>query len=157
ESEEPAPRRSHGHSRRPHRASRAHLRGAVRPSPARAEPHDEQSWFPLPATDALPELDDHIATSPAATEGRSAPRADDAGAPPSPARARPHDPTTWLPLPTPDELDELPSIEELLTSPWEAPPSPARAEAHDPATWLPLPEPDALPSAETAGASGRGR
>jgi len=133
------------------------LRGAVRPSPARAEPHDEQTWLPLSDIDALPELEDHIATSPAATEVRSAPPADDAGAPPSPARARPHDPTTWLPLPTPDELDDLPSIEELLTSPWEAPASPARAEPHDADAWLPLPEPDTLPSAETAGASGQGR
>ena len=61
------------------------------------------------------------------------------------------------PTPTTDELDDLPSIEELLTSPWEAPPSPARAEPHDATTWLPLPEPDALPDAETAGASGQGR
>jgi len=133
------------------------LRGAVRPSPARAEPHDEESWLPLPDVDALPELEEHIATSPAATDVRSAPPADDAVAPPSPARARPHDPTTWLPLPTPDELDDLPSIEELLTSPWEAPPSPARAEPHDAESWLPLPEPGALPDAETAGASGQGR
>jgi len=88
---------------------------------------------------------------------RAAPPADDAAAPPSPARARPHDPTTWLPLPTPDELDDLPSIEELLTSPWEAPPSPARAEPHEATAWLPLPEPDHLPSPETAGASGQGR
>jgi uncharacterized protein YabE (DUF348 family) len=131
------------------------LRGAVRPSPARAEPHDEDSWLPLPDIDALPELEDHIATSPAATtEVRSAPPVEDAPPPPSPARARPHDPTTWLPLPAPDEL---PSIEELLTSPWEAPPSPARAEPHDAGAWFPLPEPDALPSAETAGASGHGR
>ena len=130
------------------------MRGAVRPSPARAEPHDEQSWLPLPDIDDLPELEDHIATAPSVTDVRSAPPADDAAAPPSPARARPHDPTTWLPLPTPDEL---PSIEELLTSPWEAPPSPARAEPHDADAWLPLPEPDALPTAETAGASGQGR
>jgi hypothetical protein len=38
------------------------LRGAVRPSPARAEPHDEESWLPLPDVDALPELEEHIAT-----------------------------------------------------------------------------------------------
>jgi resuscitation-promoting factor RpfB len=128
----------------------------VRPSPARAEPHDEQSWLPLPDVDALPELEDHVATSPAATEVHSA-LPDDAVAPPSPARARPHDATAWLPLPSTDELDDLPSIEELLTSPWEAPPSPARAEPHDATAWLPLPEPDALPSAEIAGASGQGR
>ena len=133
------------------------MRGAVRPSPARAEPHDEDSWFPLANVDALPELEDHIATSPAQTEVRSAPPADDGAAPPSPARARPHDAGSWLPLPTSDELDDLPSIEELLTSPWEAPPSPARAEPHDADSWLPLPEPDALPTAETAGASGQGR
>jgi uncharacterized protein YabE (DUF348 family) len=129
----------------------------VRPSPARAEPHDEESWLPLPDVDALPELEDHIATSPGATDVRSAPPADDALAPPSPARARPHDAATWLRLPTPDELDDLPSIEELLTSPWEAPPSPARAEPHEADAWLPLPQPDHLPDAEIAGASGQGR
>ena len=133
------------------------MRGAVRPSPARAEPHDEESWFPLHDVEALPELEEHIATAPGATDVRSAPPVDDAAAPPSPARARPHDPATWLPLPSPDELDDLPSIEELLTSPWEAPPSPARAEPHEADAWLPLPEPEHLPSAETAGASGQGR
>jgi len=65
------------------------------------------------------------------------------GAPPSPARARPHDAAAWFPLPVPDEL---PSIDEMLTqSPWEAKPSPARARPHDPAAWLPLPDLRALP------------
>ena len=139
-----ASRRGHGH--RAHRASRAHLRSAVRPSPARATPHDSTSWLPLPDVDALPEIDDRLATPVDTTEVRSAPRIGDPSAPvpapTSPARARPHDATAWFPLPVPDEL---PSIDEMLTqSPWEAKPSPARAEPHDAAAWLPLPDVDGL-------------
>ncbi|MFA5882888.1 MAG: transglycosylase family protein [Acidimicrobiia bacterium] len=115
----------------------------MRPSPARAEPHDSASWLPLPDVDALPELDDLIATSTGATEARSAPPGEAAPAPPSPARARPHDAATWFPLPVPDEL---PSIDEMLTqSPWDAKPSPARAEPHDASAWLPLPDVATLP------------
>lgn len=118
-----------------------HLRGAVHPSPARAEPHDSKSWFPLPDVDMLPELEDHIATSPAAADTLAAPPDTDA-APPSPARARPHDATAWLPLPT---EHDLPSVEEMITeAPWEARPSPARAEPHDAQSWLPLPDVDSL-------------
>ena len=139
----PAPKRTHLHGRRTHRASRAHLRGAVRPSPARAEPHDSATWLPLPDVDELPELDELIATSPGATEARSAAPGEAAPAPPSPARARPHDAATWFPLPVPDEL---PSIDEMLTqSPWDAKPSPARAEPHDASAWLPLPDVATLP------------
>ncbi len=80
---------------------------------------------------------------------------------PSPARARPHDATTWLPLP---DVDDLPTIEELIGAPVAATnrpttpvgrgadvrplparpappvvrPSPARAEPHDPDSWFPL-------------------
>ena len=121
----------------------------MRPSPARAEPHDSATWLPLPDVDALPEPDGLIARSAAAGAAHTAPPAapaDDAPpapAPPSPARARPHDAATWFPLPVPDEL---PSIDEMLTqSPWEAKPSPARAEPHDATTWLPLPDVATLP------------
>ena len=152
--DQPASKRTHLHGRRVHRASRAHLRGAVRPSPARAEPHDSATWLPLPDVDALPELDELIATSTGAAEARSAPPGEAAPAPPSPARARPHDAATWFPLPVPDEL---PSIDEMLTqSPWDAKPSPARAEPHDASAWLPLPDVATLPevgafAAEPAG------
>jgi resuscitation-promoting factor RpfB len=80
---------------------------------------------------------------------------------PSPARAEPHDATTWLPLPAPDSL---PSVDELLTPPDvdlpapaaapvdphdepvpEAPSGPGRAEAPGATTWLPVPEVDDLP------------
>jgi uncharacterized protein YabE (DUF348 family) len=85
---------------------------------------------------------------------------------PSPARAEPHDPDAWLPLPV--DFDDLPSVSELLEpdpdvqvsvileaesvvhSAYAAvssvvTPSPARAEPHDAATWLPLPDVHALP------------
>ncbi len=65
----------------------------------------------------------------------------------SPARAEPHDVTSWLPLPEPESL---PTVDELLTADPEvappaprdfvAAPSPARAEPHDETTWLPLPD-----------------
>jgi hypothetical protein len=81
----------------------------------------------------------------------------------SPARAEPHDPTAWLPLP--DDLESLPSLEALLApaaDPYDVDaferdeaaaveaveavvaPSPARAEPHDPASWLPVPDPALL-------------
>ncbi|MFI5053065.1 MAG: transglycosylase family protein [Acidimicrobiia bacterium] len=78
----------------------------------------------------------------------------------SPARAEPHDPAAWLPLP--DDVHVLPSVEDLrdphpdvqaaVIAEAEAlvrdalaaavaavAPSPARAEPHDPSSWLPLP------------------
>ena len=84
---------------------------------------------------------------------------------PTPARAEPHDPAAWLPLPS--DLDLLPGVNALLEPPPEVTralvaeaeavvadaaaaaeaavaPSPARAEPHDSATWLPLPDPDSL-------------
>ncbi len=109
----------------------------MRPSPARAEPHDATSWLPLPDVDSLPALDDMVRawSDPA---GKTHP----AESKPSPARAEPHDPGAWLPLP---DLDDLPSVEELLTrESWSARPSPARAEPHDPTSWLPLPDLDPL-------------
>jgi resuscitation-promoting factor RpfB len=102
---------------------------------------------------------------------------------PSPARAEPHDPATWLPLP--DDLGSLPPLEEMLAPPPEAraaiddaelvvreaaaaaeaavAPSPARAEPHDAAAWFPVPDPHTLdtipelePGFEQSG-SARGR
>jgi hypothetical protein len=96
----------------------------------------------------------------------------------SPARAEPHDPDAWLPLP--DDLDALPPVEVLLAPPPElqssavdeaeaivrdaaaaaqaaVAPSPARAAPHDPAAWLPVPDPDTLvtlPELETGEVSG---
>jgi uncharacterized protein YabE (DUF348 family) len=55
---------------------------------------------------------------------------------PSPARAVPYDPDSWLPVPDPAGL---PSLEDLLLDA-RVSPSPARAEPHDPAAWLPLPD-----------------
>jgi len=143
----------------------------VRPSPARAEPHDETSWLPLPEPTALPTVDDLLA---APAEAEPSPPRDVPVASPSPARAEPHDETSWLPLP---EVEDLPPIEELLTAdpaletPVEArelpevAPSPARAEPHDETSWLPLPEVEDLPDitelvdpervAAPAGPSGR--
>jgi uncharacterized protein YabE (DUF348 family) len=142
-----ASRRGHPHGRRVHRSSRTHLRRAVRPSPARAEPHDSGSWLPLPDVDGLPEIEGLIATTAGVAEAHaSAPPTDAVPAPPSPARARPHDATAWFPLPVPDEL---PSIDEMLTqSPWDPKPSPARAEPHDAAAWLPLPDTSTLPAVD---------
>ena len=126
----------------------------MQPSPARAEPHDAASWFPLPAPETLPTVDellspearspetgvvDHVATEPP-TVG------------PGPGRSEPHDATAWLPLP---ESEDLPSIHELLSPDGQvevpaarditAVPSPARAEPHDATAWLPLPESTDLP------------
>jgi uncharacterized protein YabE (DUF348 family) len=83
----------------------------------------------------------------------------------SPARAEPHDPAAWLPLPR--DVDGLPPLEDLLdpaldpdvamaeiealvaearaTAALHSAPSPARAEPHDAASWLPLPSPEELP------------
>jgi resuscitation-promoting factor RpfB len=79
---------------------------AVKPSPARARPHDARAWLPLPDLDALPPLDDLIEerAAPAAPAGRGAdvrPVPARPAAPfvrPSPARAEPHDPGSWFPL-----------------------------------------------------------
>jgi uncharacterized protein YabE (DUF348 family) len=133
------------------RPSNAHVADVVRPSPARAEPHDETSWLPLPEPDGLPSVDDLLAAPP---DPDGAPPRDVPVALPSPARAEPHDETSWLPLP---EVEDLPPIEELLSvdTALETPimarelpdvaPSPARAEPHDETSWLPLPEVEDLP------------
>ena len=140
----PASPRSHRHDRRARLAARRHLEAHVRPSPARAEPHDAAAWLPLPRLETLPDLDDLIAGW---SEGTVVPVDPPGEAPiagPSPARAEPHDAATWLPLPRPDTL---PSVEELLTrEPWQARPAPGRAKPHDAAAWLPLPDTAALPA-----------
>ena len=113
------------HVRRPHRLSRRHLSETVKPSPARAEPHD---------------ADELAARSPTSTASPRSTTWSGPGATPPARRTRPSrsrrrpgpSPTTrarGCPLP---DLDGLPSVEELLTrEPWAARPSPARAEPHD--------------------------
>ena len=80
----------------------------MKPSPARAEPHDAATWLPLPDVNTLPTVEDMVRAWSDA-EGRAHP----AVSKPSPARAEPHDPGAWLPLPS--DLDGLPSVEEMLT------------------------------------------
>ncbi|HEY7105177.1 MAG TPA: transglycosylase family protein [Acidimicrobiia bacterium] len=90
-------------------------------SPARAEPHDPDAWLPLPVDlDALPPVEMLLAPSPelqstavdeAETIVRDAAAAAEAAVAPSPARAEPHDPATWLPVPDPDRLATLPELE----------------------------------------------
>ncbi len=117
----------------------------MKPSPARAEPHDATAWLPLPEVEDLPSVEYLLTPDPEIepTAARDVP----VGMP-SPARSEPHDATTWLPLP---EVDELPPIDDLLVpdpdvlpdKPREVPialPSPARAEPHDATAWLPIPD-----------------
>jgi uncharacterized protein YabE (DUF348 family) len=105
----------------------------------------------VPEPDELPSVDDLLAAPP---DPDAAPQRDVPVAQPSPARAEPHDETSWLPLP---EIEDLPPIEELLSvdAALEVPmtarelptvmPSPARAEPHDETSWLPLPDVEDLP------------
>ncbi len=97
------------------------LEAIISPSPARAEPHDAAAWLPLPDdVNVLPSvhalLDPHpevqaavVAEAEALVAGALA--AAEATSAPSPARAEPHDPSSWLPLPS---VDELPPVTELL-------------------------------------------
>ncbi|HSO95321.1 MAG TPA: transglycosylase family protein [Acidimicrobiia bacterium] len=131
------------------RPSSAHVADLVQPSPARAEPHDETSWLPLPEPEGLPSVEELLTPDVAdTTEARAVPPSL-----PSPARAEPHDETAWLPLP---EIEDLPEITDLLSPDTNldvpaarelppAQPSPARAEPHDETSWLPLPEIEDLP------------
>jgi uncharacterized protein YabE (DUF348 family) len=173
-----------GHHRHNRKTLPVDVARAIRPSPARAEPHDASAWLPLPLdVHALPPIQVLL-------DGTSLVPAPDPGAPghvdlvaleaivaPSPARAEPHDASAWLPLPI---ADELPSVHELLAPTPEVhaavvaeaeavvqealaaaeavvAPSPARAEPHDPAAWLPLPIVDELPLVpELAGQAGAG-
>ncbi len=140
---------SRRHVARAGRPSTAHVADVARPSPARAEPHDETAWLPLPEIEDLPSIED-LRTE--GTDEPAEPRDIPVGLP-SPARAEPHDETAWLPLP---EIEDLPPIEDLVDPDaigelppardlTPAPPSPARAEPHDETSWLPLPEVEDLP------------
>jgi uncharacterized protein YabE (DUF348 family) len=96
------------------------LDAIVSPSPARAAPHDPASWMPLPAdVDALPSVDELLAPPPAVRAAvlddadsivRDAAAAAEAAVAPSPARAAPHDPAAWLPVPDPDRLVTIPEL-----------------------------------------------
>jgi uncharacterized protein YabE (DUF348 family) len=147
---EPKNRWTHRHVMRARRRpSSAHVADLVQPSPARAEPHDETSWLPLPEPEALPTVEELLLPgAPDSTETRAVPPAQ-----PSPARAEPHDETSWMPLP---DLEDLPDITDLLSPDTNldvpaarelapAQPSPARAEPHDETSWLPLPDLEDLP------------
>ncbi|MGI8797065.1 MAG: G5 domain-containing protein [Acidimicrobiia bacterium] len=94
----------------------------MRPSPARARPHDAGAWFPLPDIDALPTIEELIgaeAAPAAAAAGRGADvrplpaRPEPPLVRPSPARAEPHDPTTWFPILA---LEDLLAPEALVDS-----------------------------------------
>jgi uncharacterized protein YabE (DUF348 family) len=90
----------------------------AQPSPARAEPHDETAWLPLPEIEDLPDITELLSPDtnldvPVARELLPAS--------PSPARAEPHDETAWLPLP---EIEDLPDITELVDPDRAATPPP---------------------------------
>jgi uncharacterized protein YabE (DUF348 family) len=97
------------------------LEAQVSLSPARAEPHDAAAWLPLPEdVEVLPSVEDLLDPDPAVQAAvvaeaeafvRDALEAAEAAVAPSPARAEPHDPSSWLPLPT---VDELVPVSELL-------------------------------------------
>ena len=99
----------------------AAIEAAVSPSPARAEPHDAAAWLPLPDdVDGLPPLHalldphpEHQAAIVAEAESvvAEALAAAEAASAPSPARTEAPEPTSWLPLPSPEEL---PPLTELL-------------------------------------------
>jgi resuscitation-promoting factor RpfB len=103
------------------------LEAAVSPSPARAAPHDAAAWLPLPAdVDDLPSVHalldpdpEHQAAVVAAAESvvAEALAAAEASSAPSPARAEAPEPTSWLPLPS---IEELPAVTDLLE---EGPPA----------------------------------
>lgn len=95
------------------------LEAIVAPSPARAAPHDASAWLPLPIVDELPPVHELLAPTPevqaavvaeAEAVVQDALAAAEAVVAPSPARAEPHDPAAWLPLPI---VDELPLVPEL--------------------------------------------
>ena len=95
----------------PRTALPAHVARAIGPSPARAEPHDADAWLPVPDPHALPSIEtllDERRRSSTSTHRR--PRRARSAVAPSPARAEPHDAAAWLPLP--DDLDELPPVDD---------------------------------------------
>ena len=159
------------HRRRDRTALPAHVTRVIGPSPARAEPHDANAWLPVPDPHGLPTIEVLLAESVDVVIDADAVdlAALEAFVSPSPARAKPHDAASWLPLP--DDVYVLPSVQDLLTPRPDVQtavvaeaealvrdalaaaeavvaPSPARAEPHDPAAWLPLPSVDDLPSVE---------
>ncbi len=91
----------------------------MQPSPARAEPADEQSWLPVPDVDALPALEELVepyrlvAPKSLWPEGnvRPTPVRPPTTVYSSPARTTPADRQAWLPVPN---VDSLPALEELL-------------------------------------------
>jgi len=98
----------------------------VSESPARAQPHDPTAWLPLPDDVAsLPPLEELLAPSVDPEDldafdrdaAAAAVEAVEAVVAPSPARAEPHDPATWLPVPDPTFLGTLPELEEGDASP----------------------------------------
>jgi uncharacterized protein YabE (DUF348 family) len=150
----------------------AHVARTIRPSPARAEPHDAAAWLPVPDPHALPPIEVLLEHSAVIDASRDATpdvidlTAIEAMVSPSPARAEPHDAAAWLPLP--NDVDDLPPVHALLdpdpdhqaavvaaaesvvaealaVAEASSAPSPARAEAAEPETWLPLPSPEELP------------
>jgi uncharacterized protein YabE (DUF348 family) len=96
----------------------------VRPSPARARPHDAGAWLPLPNIDALPTIEEMLGAE-AATAVRPSPtgrgadvrprptRPEPPVVRPSPARAEPHDPTAWFPI---RALEDLLAPDALVDS-----------------------------------------
>ena len=148
-------------------------RATIRPSPARAEPHDASTWLPVPDLDALPTievlLDDARArrrsrdvelidlTAIEATIGARCRRRPPAPSPttPPPGCRCPTTSTssrrsTPCSTPTPTHQAavvaeaEAVAAEALAVAEASSAPSPARAEPHDAATWLPLPSPEEL-------------
>ncbi len=122
----------------------------MRPSPARAKPHDADSWLPLPDVSSLPEIEELVAPVAALearhSEGNVRPvhSRPVPSVRPSPARAKPHDPETWFPLVALEAL--------LAPDSTDAPPAPATdltpttrqdPESFSPQTWAPeeIPEP----------------
>ena len=102
------------------------MRRAIRPSPARAEPHDAAAWLPLPVDlHDLPPLSELLDPDPdiqatVITEAEAVVHnafvAARAAVAPSPARAEPHDAAAWLPLP------DVHALPEVTREPPPAPP-----------------------------------
>lgn len=99
------------------------LEARVSPSPARAEPHDAAAWLPLPDVHVLPPVESLIDPDPAVQAAVVAEAeavvlgalvAAEAAVAPSPARAEPHDPSSWLPLPS---VESLVPVEDLVDAP----------------------------------------
>jgi resuscitation-promoting factor RpfB len=99
------------------------LEAHVMPSPARAEPHDAAAWLPLPDVHVLPPVEALIDPDPVVQAAVIAEAeavvldalvAAEAAVAPSPARAEPHDPSSWLPLPS---VESLVPVGDLVDAP----------------------------------------